>query len=330
LAKVEQVLLTGATGFIGRNLYPALRERGYRVICASRHPHEARERFPGREFRALDATDSASIEAALRGCQAALYLIHGMASGAGYETIEQRSAEAFRSAVERAGVSRVVYLGGIRPRGTPSHHLQSRAATGETLRAGTVTTIELRAAMVIGGGSEGWRIVRDLAARLPFMILPRWLDSESQPVAIADVTFALCEAIELPLAASAAYSLPGPEVISAREILMRTARLLGSNPRAVRVPIVSPRLSSYWIRLVTRADRNIAEQLVEGLRSDLIAEDDGFWRLVPQHVRESFDQAAKSALIEEQRGLSARSRAVESLIRAVSMPSTKHANRPSP
>ena len=330
MAKVEQALLTGATGFIGRNLHPVLRDRGYRVVCASRDPVRARERFPDREFRAMDATDPASIEAALKDCQAAIYLIHGMASGAGYEDVERRSAEAFREAAERAGVSRIVYLGGIRPRGTPSKHLRSRAATGETLRAGKVTTVELQAAMVIGGGSEGWRIVRDLAARLPFMILPKWLDSESQPIAIADVTFALCEAIELPMTASAAYALPGPEVISARDILMRTARLLGSNPKAIRVPIVTPRLSSYWIRLVTRADRQIAEQLVEGLRSDLVAEDDGFWRLAPQHTRVSFDQAAKSALIVEQQGLSPRSRALESLIRVVSMGAVKPIKRPSP
>lgn len=329
-ARPQRVLLTGATGFIGRNLHRALRRQGYRVISGSRFPERARDALPTQEFRRLDVTDAQSIEAAMQGCQAAFYLVHAMASGPGYEEVERRGALAFRAAAERTGVSRVVYLGGIRPNGTPSRHLESRLRTGEILRAGGVPTLELQASMVIGGGSESWRIVRDLAARLPVMLLPRWLDNESQPIAIDDVTFALTRSLELPLEHSAAESLPGPEVLSGREILLRTARLLGSHPRTLRVPLVSPKLSSYWITLVTRADQRISEELVQGLRCDLVSPDDGFWLRAPEYRRTPFDEAARAALLEEQRELSLRSRLAESIIRTLSLRSIKRANRSSP
>jgi uncharacterized protein YbjT (DUF2867 family) len=327
---IEQVLLTGATGFVGRNLHPVLSELGYRVISGTRSPERARVALPNHDFRQLEVTDPASVEAAMEGCQAAFYLIHGMAGGKGYADVERRSAIAFRDAAARAGVKRIIYLGGIRPNGTPSRHLESRLRTGEILRSGPVPTLELQATMVIGGGSESWRIVRDLAARLPFMILPRWLDNRSQPIAIDDVTFALAKALQVPLERSVALSLPGPEVLSGRDILLRTAHLLGSHPRAIRVPIVTPRLSSYWITLVTRADQRISEELVEGLRCDLVAGDEGFWRLAPEYPRIPFDDAARAALLEEQRELSFRSRLAEVVIRTLAFGSIKRPNRSSP
>jgi uncharacterized protein YbjT (DUF2867 family) len=326
----QQVLLTGATGFIGRNLHPVLLELGYRVISGSRTPERARLALPAHEFRQLEVTDLASIEAAMQGCQAAFYLVHAMAGGRGYEDVERRSAVAFRVAAERAGVSRIIYLGGTRPNGVPSRHLESRLRTGEILRAGRVPALELQASMVIGGGSESWRIVRDLAARLPVMLLPRWLDNESQPIAIRDVTFALARSLELPLERSQALALPGPEALSGREILLRTARLLGSQPRTLRVPFVTPKLSSYWITLVTRADQRISEELVEGLRCNLLAQDDGFWPLAPEYRRTPFDEAARAALLEEQSELSLRSRLVESLIRTLALGSIKRVHRGSP
>lgn len=326
----QQVLLTGATGFIGRNLHPVLRKLGHRVISGSRNPERASQALPGHEFRRLEVTDLASIEAAMEGCQAAFYLVHAMAGGRGYEDVERRSAVAFRVAAERAGVQRIIYLGGVRPNGVPSRHLESRLRTGELLRAGRVPTLELQASMVIGGGSESWRIVRDLAARLPFMVMPQWLDNKSEPIAIGDVTFALAHALELPLERSLALALPGPEALSGGEILLRTAHLLGSHPRTLRVPIVTPKLSSYWITLVTRADQRISEELVEGLRCNLLSNDEGFWRLVPEYRRTPFDEAARVALLAEQQQLSRRSRLAERLIRLLALGSIKRVNRSSP
>lgn len=311
----RRILLTGATGFIGRHLYPALTAQFADVVCASRRPDRAAREQPERSFAHFDLGDARSMRAALTGCTDAIYLVHGMASAANhYVEAEQSGAEAFREAAADAGVERIVYLGGIRPRDTPSRHLRSRLATGETLRAGRVPTIELQATMVIGAGSEGFRMVRDLSARLPLMILPAWSKSLSQPVAVADVVFAIVHALGEPPGLSGAFALPGPETLSAREILRRTAQLLGHRPPMIGVPFVTPKLSSYWIRLITRADPHIAEELVEGLRSDIVHEGPGYWARCPGHRLIGFDQAVLSALSGEERSLGKRARAVEQLI----------------
>ncbi|HEX4340738.1 MAG TPA: NAD(P)H-binding protein [Polyangiaceae bacterium] len=327
---VHTVLVAGATGFVGKRLLHELARAGFAVVGTSRHPEEARGAFPAVEFRRMDVTDAASTVEAMKGCDAAVYLVHSMADGKDYADVEATSATAFRDAATQAHLSRVVYLGGIRPRGSVSRHLKSRLHTGEILRSGTVPTIELQATMIIGGGGESWRMVRDLAARLPFMLLPRWLDSESQPVAVDDVVHAIahCLGPEMSQMTSHVYTLPGPETLAAREILRRTARLLGSDPRMLRVPFVTPRLSSYWIRLVTRADRHVAVELVEGLRSDIVSTDDGFWRLVPDYRRSSFDEAARRALGEEERGLSFGARMTERFLR--SFPGSRKTGRPAP
>lgn len=300
---------------------PLLLEHGYRVVATSRDPKRAARRFtqlgaqPELCWRRLDMSEPESFARALEGCSHAVYLLHGMGAGANYETAETEAAQGFLQAAEAARLRRVVYLGGVEPQGKMSRHLRSRLRTGAILRSGGVSTIELRAAMIIGGGCESWRIVRDLAERLPLMVLPRWLDSQSEPVAIADVAYAIERALELERTDSAAFALPGPEAISACEILRRTARLLGSNPRMLRIPVVTPRLSSYWIRLVTRANLRIAEELVEGLRADLRAGGESFWSLFPQYELASFEQAARHALTEEEALLAPPARALERRLR---------------
>jgi hypothetical protein len=254
-----------------------------------------------------------------------VYLVHGMASdGDGdYEANERRMAQDFLRAAERAGVRRIVYLGGVRPSGTPSKHLRSRLATGEVLRAGAIVTVELQASMIIGAGSESWTIVRDLALRLPVMVLPKWLRCRSQPVAIDDVTYALRRALELELDDDArlAEAVPGPEVLTGRAILERIAALRGMRPRIVEIPLVTPRLSSYWIALVTRADFRVARELVEGLTSDLLAPGSpgsrGFYERCPEHKRMRFDEAARRALVAEQDGLSWTAQVLEGALRAI-------------
>jgi uncharacterized protein YbjT (DUF2867 family) len=155
--------------------------------------------------------------------------------------------------------------------------------------------------MIIGHGSISWQIVRDLAARLPAMLLPRWLESRSQPVAIDDVVEAIVAALSLPVELAGVHDLPGPETLTAKEILFRIAALRGTRPLAFGVPVLSPRLSSYWLKFVTGANYHVARELVDGLSSDLLASDDRFWSYLPGHRVVPFDEAARRALAEHDR-----------------------------
>lgn len=253
------LLLTGATGFVGGAVRPALERAGWRVRCLTRDVARARKGLPTLDWVQGDV-----------------------------------------SAAADAGVQRIVYLGGVAPSGAGSDHLRSRFDVGEALRAGAVETIELRASMIVGHGSLSWLIVRDLAARLPFMVLPRWLKSRTQPVAIDDVVVALVRALALPSGVSASFDIPGPETLSGKEILEETARVMGlPHPRMVEVPFLSPRLSSHWVRFVTRAQWSVAREVVVGLTEDPLARDDHFWQLIDHPQRSSFADAAARALEAE-------------------------------
>jgi uncharacterized protein YbjT (DUF2867 family) len=302
--QTRTVLLTGATGFVGRHAYHALVEAGWRVRCATRNAHAASERWPGREWVTLDVSDPAAVERAVEGCEAALFLVHGMAShGEDFRQAELRQAATFLTAADRAGVLRIVYLGGVAAPKDASEHLRSREEVGEVLRSGGVSTIELRASMIVGPGSLSWLIVRDLAARLPVMILPSWLRSRTQPVSIGDVSTALVRALDLEVSGSEWFDLPGPEILSGRQILERTAAALGvRRALMIQVPFLSPRLSSHWVRFVTRAEWSVAREIVVGLRTDLIARDDRFWSLIGHEERLSFDEAARRTIEEELAG----------------------------
>lgn len=315
--KNERVLLTGASGFVGRHLYPALHAAGCEVFCASRKPHEALQRHPDRTWVHLDLDDPATLEAALAPCTAAYYLIHGMGDGADYEQREAQCAEAFTDAAKRVGLRRIVYLGGVAPAGTPSRHLRSRLATGRLLRQSQVSTVELRAAMIVGKGGSSWEMVRDLAARLPLMVLPKWLKNRSHPVAIGDVVFALLVALALPDEAAGVYDIPGPEQVSHQELLQRVAAHWRMRPIMINVPVLTPRLSSYWIRFVTRANWNVAKELVAGLTSDLIPADEGLWALVPHYRRVPLDDAIQAALADEKLTGSPSDRALEEIAATV-------------
>ena len=296
-----RVLLTGATGFVGSSLHPALVAAGWDVRCASRNADSAEARWPDRSWVQTDVADGDSVARALEGCDAAFYLVHGMAgAGEDFRRAEISQAETFLRAAESAGTQRIVYLGGVTAEKDPSVHLKSRAEVGETLRSGRVSAIELRASMIIGYGSLSWLIVRDLAARLPVMVLPRWLRSRTEPVGIDDMVIALVRSIDLDVDGSAAFDTPGPEILSGREILERTARDLGlREPIMIEVPFLSPRLSSHWVRFVTRAEWSVAREVVVGLREDLLAADAGFWTRIGHTDLLPFDESARRALEAE-------------------------------
>jgi len=296
------VLLTGATGFVGSRLRPVLERRGLRVRCLSRDAARAEGRFPGSEWVQADLADPVAVRKAMEGCDAAYYLVHEMGSGGDYREREAAAARVFAHAAADAGLRRIIYLGGVAPGAGPaSEHLRSRERVGEILADGEVPVLELRASMIIGHGSLSFLIVRDLAARLPFMVLPRWLDSKTEPVAIDDVLVALVAALDIELAQSTAFDIPGPEILSGRDILLRTARALGlADPLVVRVPVLTPGLSARWVRFVTRARWEVAREIVVGLTHDLLAQDARYWDLIGHQGRLHFDDAARAAIAEDQ------------------------------
>jgi uncharacterized protein YbjT (DUF2867 family) len=302
MRRSRPVLVTGATGFVGRALVPVLRAAGHRVRATARRAPPAAERAV--EWVAADLARPADLPRVLDGVGAALFLVHGMASArADYADDERRAAAAFAREAERSGVSRIVYLGGPRPRGRPSKHLASRLAVGEVLRSGRVPALELRASMIVGAGSASWRVVRDLALRLPAMVLPSWADSRTCPVAIADVVAALTAAVDAPLSASRYADLPGPEVLTVREILTHVAALRGRALPALRAPLPAPRLSTVWLKLVSDADWKVVRELVQGLEHDLLPQEGAsFWEAIGRRALVSFDAAALAALAEDRPG----------------------------
>ena len=312
------LLLTGATGFVGQALWKVLDACGYIVRGATRDAERAAGRWPSREWVRADVESGEGLEAALEGYRGAFYLVHGMGGGIpDFRGREVAAARRFAHAAAKAGVERIVYLGGVAPAGVASEHLRSRLEVGETLAMGSVPVLELRASMIVGAGSVSWMIVRDLAARLPAMILPHWMRSRTQPVAIADVAIALEAGLRLPLAARASFDLPGPEILTGREILEAAAGTMRlRRPLVVEIPQLTPWLSSHWVRLVTRANWEIARELVLGLSSDLIARDARYWTAIRHTRLTSFSQAAAHALAEEQHAppLTGAGRAAERLV----------------
>ena len=292
------VLVTGATGFIGRALLASLSARGVQVVATSRRPVRA-QAANGIEWRTCDLLNPNSLAGVFTGIRTAYYLVHSMGHGHGdFRKLEAQTARSFVAAAANAGVQRIVYLGGPAPPGPPSEHLRSRLEVGEVLRTGGVPAVELRASMVIGHGSASWQIVRDLAVRLPVMVLPKWLASRTRPVALHDVIEALVRARDLPIERSEWFDIPGPEVMSGQQILERIAALRGRRFYALKVPFLTPQLSALWLRLITRTDFTLARELVLGLKSDLLPSDERFWGLIDHTKLVSFDDAARRALAD--------------------------------
>ncbi|MGQ0506678.1 MAG: NAD(P)H-binding protein [Myxococcaceae bacterium] len=294
------ILVTGATGFVGRALLPVLTAAGHSVRATTRDVSRV-PKLSNVEWRECDLQNRDQVAQALKGVEAAYFLVHAMGSGRqDYADTEQRAAYQFQQLAAAAGVRRIVYLGGVAPSGKSSEHLKSRLHVGDELRAGAVPTLELRASMIIGNGSASWRIVRDLAMRLPAMVLPSWTKSRTRPIALEDVVVALVRGLDVPLQQSAIYDLPGPDMLSGWEILERIAHLRGRHIPAVPVPFLSVGASSWWLKLITREDFFLARELVLGFTGDLLPTDERYWDEIQYHPVHTFDAAAKRALDEEE------------------------------
>jgi uncharacterized protein YbjT (DUF2867 family) len=292
----DPVLVTGASGYVGGRLVEELVHRGRRVRALARDPSKASQPSAV-DVRGGDAVSGRGLREALDGCRTAYYLIHSMGRGSD-EEFARRDREAavnFGEAARAAGVERVVYLGGLGPTGPDaSEHLRSRHEVAELLRQRVPGLIYVRAAMIIGRGSASFEMLRHLVTRLPVMITPRWVDTRSQPVAIGDVVAALADVAELEDAPEE-VQLGGPEAMTYREMMARAARVLGRRPPAiVKVPVLTPRLSSYWVTLVTPVESGLVRPLVDGLKSETVVE-----HAPPAPINErpqSFDDAVRAAL----------------------------------
>ncbi|ELZ95191.1 NADH dehydrogenase 32K chain-like protein [Haloferax mucosum ATCC BAA-1512] len=293
-----RVLVTGATGFVGRHLVPALLDAGHDVVVFVREAG----RYDGPadvEVVEGDIFEPETVEPAMVGVDAAYYLIHSMQSGGDFEARDRLAARNFINAADAAGVERVVYLGGLgEEHDQLSAHLRSRREVEHILASSSPELTTLRAAIIVGAGSASFDMVRQLAKRLPVMVTPQWVETRCQPIAIEDVVAYLVGVLDHPETAGETYEIGGPDVLTYREMLQRVGTQLGQSPRIVPVPVLTPRLSSYWIGLVTDVETGVARPLIEGLRNPVVVTDDRIRDIVD--VEETpFDIAVERALLEE-------------------------------
>ena len=282
------ILVTGATGYVGARLVTRLLAKGYRVRATGRSLARLRMRpwanHPGVELLPADAIDAASIGKACEGCAAAYYLVHSMMGGEGkFEATDREAARNMARAAGEAGLSRLIYLGGLGEENTAlSRHLRSRAEVAEILAAGKTPVTILRAAMILGAGSASFEILRYLVDRLPVMITPKWVHTECQPIGIRNVLDYLVGCLETPATAGGTFDIGGEEVVTYRELMRTYAREAGLPPRIViPVPVLTPRLSSYWIHLVTPVHAEVARPLAEGLSNRVVCRDTRIRDLIP-------------------------------------------------
>ncbi|MEE1940950.1 SDR family oxidoreductase [Streptomyces sp. TRM 70361] len=281
-------LVTGASGYLGGRLVPELLAAGYAVRCLARNPARLRDHpWAGRaEVVRGDVTDAASTGAALRGVGVAYYLVHSLGGGPGFEETDRAAARVFGERARAAGVRRIVYLGGLTPRGVPeeelSPHLRSRAEVGRLLLASGVPTAVLRAAVVIGSGSASFEMLRYLTERLPVMVTPSWVRTRLQPIAVRDVLRYLVGCATLPAGVNRTFDVGGPEVLTYQEMMRRYAEVAGLRRRIVLpVPVLSPTLSSHWVGWVTPVPAALARPLAESLRHEVVCAEHDIARYVP-------------------------------------------------
>jgi uncharacterized protein YbjT (DUF2867 family) len=293
----KTVLVSGASGFIGSHVAARLAEDGYRVRAMTRHP---RSYHGAGEPVEADVSDPGSLAAAFAGVDVAYYLIHSLGS----DDFEQRDADAARNFAEAAAaadVERIIYLGGLGANdGTLSAHLRSRRDVEKVLESGPVPVTVLRAAVVIGHGGISWEMTRQLAHRLPAMVTPRWVRTRTQPIALPDAVRYLVGVLEPAEARGRTYEIGGPEVLRYIDMLQRVARIRGSRLPNLTVPLLTPRLSSAWLRFVTDVDSATARNLVDSMTTEVVVRDDAITRLLPGAPL-GYDDAVRLALADRER-----------------------------
>ena len=299
------ILLTGASGYVGGRLRRALEADGRRLRCLARRPEYLRPRVAERtEVVAGDVLRPETLLPALQDVHTAYYLIHSMASSRDYTANDRRGAEAFARAAREAGVRRIVYLGGLGEGERLSRHLASRQEVGRILRESGVPTVEFRASIVIGSGSLSFELVRALVEKLPAMVTPSWVDSPTQPIGIEDLVSYLVAALERPETESVVYEIGGPDRVSYGDLMREYARLRGLRRVMMPVPMLTPRLSSLWLALVSPVYAQVGRELIEGVRNPTVVRDQRAlrdFRIRPRGIREVLARA----LVNEDLGFAA-------------------------
>jgi uncharacterized protein YbjT (DUF2867 family) len=269
-----KILVMGATGYIGGRLAPRLAEAGSSVRCLTRQPERLRGVLWADEVEVVagDALDRASLDAAMDRVDVVFYLVHSIGTGPSFEASDRRAARNTAEAAAATGVKRIVYLGGLVPRGEDaSPHLASRAEVGQIFLDGAVPAVVFQAGVIIGSGSASFEMLRYLTERLPVMVTPKWVRSLVQPIAVRDVLSYLLGALDLPDGLNRRFDIGGPDILSYRDMMQRYAAVAGLRRRViVAVPVLSPWLSSQWVNVVTPVPKAIAQPLIESLRNSVV------------------------------------------------------------
>jgi uncharacterized protein YbjT (DUF2867 family) len=280
----RRCLVTGASGYIGAHLTPALLDAGHAVRGLARDPDKLRE-APWRERAEVvrgDLGDVGSLIEAFDDVDVVYYLVHSMGTASDFVAEEARSAHNVAAAAKQAGVRRIVYLSGLHPDGELSRHLRSRAAVGDVLIDSGVETLVLQAGIVVGSGSASFEMIRHLTDRLPVMTTPKWVHNEIQPIAIDDVLHYLVEAADVPVPKSRTWDVGGPDVLEYGDAMQGYAEVAGLRRRLiVALPLLTPSIASWWVGLVTPIPLRLARPLVESLEHDAVMREHDIDAVIP-------------------------------------------------
>lgn len=289
------ILVTGATGFVGTALVPALVSADHAVTAMTRDA-SSYEPPDGASVVEGDLLEPSTLEGAFEDIDVAYYLVHSLQAGEAFAERDREAARNFVRAASDVGVERVIYLGGLGETGEElSEHLRSRREVEAVLAEGEYALTTLRAAIIIGQGSASFTMIRQLAGRLPVMVTPQWVRTECQPIAIRDVIAYLTGVLDVPETAGETFEIGGPDVLTYEAVLRRTANQLGNQPLIIPVPVLTPALSVYWVDLVTDVPKTVAHPLVYGLKNPVVVTDDRIRNLVPVELT-PFDEAVADAL----------------------------------
>jgi uncharacterized protein YbjT (DUF2867 family) len=301
----RKILLTGATGFIGGRLLQELARQGLEVNCLSRSPHKLEGKLPEGNIHVFegDLLKAQTLAPACEGVEAAYYLVHSMGGGKrGFAERDRLSAQNFLQAAERAKIDRIIYLSGLGEKEEKlSQHLSSRREVAEILGSGSVRLTVLRAATIIGAGGAPFEMIRYLVERLPVMVCPLWIYTRSQPIAVHNVVEYLTGCLNCPETAGKSFDIGGPARVTYLELMRIYGSVRNLKPFIIPIPALTPRLSSYWVDLITPIPSGIVRSLIEGLKNEAICREDNIRKLIPIKLI-PMEEAICTALVESREG----------------------------